>query len=71
MAGLRKTKLAREGEKALLVVLNGGDAGLDPEIEQAVAAAVRAGKPVRVLAGEITSVPAFFKQVFVKSRLCK
>jgi hypothetical protein len=45
------------------VVLNGGDAGVEPEIEQTVAAAVRAGRPVRVAVGESTPVPAFFKQV--------
>jgi hypothetical protein len=58
-----KTNLALEGEKALLVLLSGGYAELDSFIEQAVAAAARTGKPVRVLVGEITRMPAFFKQV--------
>jgi hypothetical protein len=63
MADLLNTNLALEGEKVLLVVLNDGADGIDPEIEEAVAAAVRAGKPVRAVVGHSTRVPAFFKQV--------
>jgi hypothetical protein len=63
MADMLKINMALEGEKVLLVVLNGGDAGADSNIEQAVAAAVQAGKPVRAVVGDSTRVPAFFKQV--------
>jgi hypothetical protein len=63
MADMINTNMALEGESALLVVLNGGDAGVEPEIEQTVAAAVRAGRPVRAAVGESTPVPAFFNQV--------
>jgi hypothetical protein len=63
MADVLKVNMTLEGEKVLLVVLNGGDAGFDPVIERAVAAAVRADKPVRALVGYSTRVPAFFKQV--------
>lgn len=58
-----KTNMALEGENVLLVVLNGGDENAFPAIEEAVAAAVRAGRPVRVAVGESTPVPAFFNQV--------
>ena len=63
MADLLKINMALEGEKVLLVVLNGGDESADPEIEQAVAAAVRADKPVRAMVGYSTRVPGFFRQV--------
>jgi hypothetical protein len=63
MADLLKINMALEGEKVLLVMLNGGDEGAGPVIEQAVTAAVRADKPVRAVVGESTRVPAFFKQV--------
>ena len=66
-----RINMAMESEKALLVVLNGGDAGIDPEIERAVAAAIQGSKPVRALVGYSTRVPGFFKQVFVKNGLRK
>jgi hypothetical protein len=53
----------------LLVVLNGGDEDVDSGIEQAVAVAIWAGKPVRAVVGDSTRVPSLFKQVFVKSEL--
>jgi hypothetical protein len=62
MGGLFNGNMALAGEKVLLVVLNGGEAGIDPEIEQAVAAAVRADKPVRAVVGDSTRAPALFKQ---------
>jgi hypothetical protein len=63
MADLLKINMALEGEKVLLVVLNGGVENTDSEIEQAVPTAIRADKSVRAVVGESTRVPAFFNQV--------
>lgn len=63
MGGLFDGDVALEGERVLLVVLNGGDGSVEPDIEQAVAAAVRCGKPVRAVVSESARVPAFFSQV--------
>jgi hypothetical protein len=63
MADMINTNMALEGEKVLLVALNGGGEHTDSEIEQAVVTAIRAGKPARAVVGESTRVPAFFKQV--------
>jgi hypothetical protein len=54
--------MALEGEKVLLVVLGRGDAAGDPEIEQAVATAVKAGKPLRAADSDSSRVPVFFRQ---------
>lgn len=70
-ADLFQINMALEGKMALLVVLNGGDEDVDFGIEQAVAVAIRAGKPMRAVVGDSARVPAFFKQVFVRSELCK
>jgi hypothetical protein len=58
-----KINLALEGEKVLLVVLNGGADRELSEIERAVDAASRAGKAVRAVVGESTPVPHFFTQL--------